>query len=174
MRTKFIQLLSVTALLFGVSVTNILGAFANFDHVGGGATGSITPNAEPGSYTFVGGGNDIWDTTDEFDFANNDTAGDFDVRVRVESFEPTARWSKAGIMAREDLGTGSRNAFPRVTPADVPTGSGGNGANDTRYAYRAGILGANGQHEDCISCVSPAYPNAWVRLQRTEIGRAHV
>jgi len=132
----------------------------NFDHVGTGATGSITPNSEPGSFTLIGGGDDIWDTSDNFDFAHTSITGNFDIRVRVESLEFTATWTKAGIMARETLATDSRMAFDRVTPSA--------GANDTRFSYRTGLTdngGPNGgQHEDGTG--APGYPNAWLRLLR--------
>ncbi len=89
--------------------------------------------------------------------------------MQVVSLQPTARWSKAGIMVRESLAEDSRMVFVRVTPSNVPTGNGGNGANDVILAYRTGnvnVAGDNGgQHEDG-SGFSPAYPNAWIRLQR--------
>ncbi len=139
--------------------------FTNFTHIGGGATGTFITNGL-GSYTFEGGGNDIWSATDEFDYAHFDSTGDFDVRVRVESVEPTARWAKAGLMARENLNGNSRMAFNRVSPADVPTGNGGNGANDTRFAFRTGTT-SGGQGENEAGSGSPGYPNGWLRLQRT-------
>ena len=145
----------------------VLGAFSwaaqaqfTFNHIGGGATGSIITNDQAsGSYTMEGGGNDIWDAADEFDYAHYTQTGNFDVKVRVESLEFTATWTKAGIMARETLNGDSRMAFNRVTPSA--------GANDTRYAYRTGLnnAGSNGgQHEDGSG--NPNYPNAWLRLTR--------
>jgi hypothetical protein len=81
-------------------------------------------------------------------------------------------------MVRETLAEDSRMIFPRVTPLDVPTGNGGNGANDTRLAYRTGrheptaAFGDDhngGRHED----IDPAntigganMPNGWLRLVR--------
>src|SRR5262245_34425368 len=70
--------------------------------IGGGAEGSITKNGD-GSFTVFGGGIDIWDASDAFTFHYLSTSGDFDVKVRVESFEPASRWAKAGLMARESL-----------------------------------------------------------------------
>jgi len=136
-----------------------------FSHIGGGDTGSITPNAEPGSYTMIGGGNDIWSASDEFDFAHTTVTGNFDVRVRVESLEFTATWTKAGLMMRDNIGGSgdplagnARMAFSRVTPSA--------GANDTRYAYRTGqAAGTQGEHEDGSG--QPGYPNAWLRLTRS-------
>jgi hypothetical protein len=112
----------------------------------------------------VGGGNDIWDQRDEFAFAYTEVAGDFDVRVRVDSLELGNNWTKAGLMARESLSEFSRMAFPRVTPDT--------GANDARYAYRTGLDnngGVNGgQHEDCTDCEAqrPGNGHRWLRLVR--------
>src|ERR1043165_6960348 len=94
----------------------VIGAFSwaaqaqfTFSHIGGGATGSIITNdLANGSYTMEGGGNDIWDVADEFDYAHYTQSGNFDVKVRVESLEFTATWTKAGLMARETLNGDSR------------------------------------------------------------------
>lgn len=152
------------ALVAAQAAAGLASAQFNLTSIGGGAVGSLTTNG-PGSYTVVGGGNDIWSGTDEFTFAYATVSGDFDVRVRVESFQPTARWSKAGLMARESLTPTSRMAFNRVTPAEVPTSSGGVGANDTRFGYRTGTSSPQlGEHEDGAG--SPNFPNAWLRLAR--------
>jgi hypothetical protein len=134
--------------------------------LGGGAAGTMTTNA-PGNYTVVMGGNDIWSGSDEFTFHHGRVYGDFDVKVRVESLAPNARSTKAGIMVRETPAGNSRMAFPRVTPPDVPTGSGGNGANDFRFGYRTDpLVATSGEHEDGGQVPVP-YPNAWLRLRRS-------
>ena len=137
--------------------------------IGGNAIGTVTDNGG-GSFTIVGGGNDIWDMVDEFTYGFTEQTGDFDVKVRVESLTPNARWSKAGLMVRETLAEDSRMVFLRVTPPAVATTSGGDGANDTKLAYRTGaadVAGENGgQHEDPADPNAPPYPNAWLRLMR--------
>jgi hypothetical protein len=149
------------------------GLLPNVVNIGGNKIGSATDNPD-NSITIVGGGNDIWDQRDEFTYKYTEMTGDFDVQVRVESLTPNARWSKAGIMVRESLSEFSRMVFPRVTPPDVPTLNGGNGANDVVLAYRTGldnVNGANGgQHEDGPIPYIPAgatHSNAWLRLIRT-------
>src|SRR5687767_4021989 len=164
MRTRTSKPYLAIILTLAWSIACVQAQFS-FQHIGDGETGSVTPNAEPGSFTLVGGGNDIWAGADNFDFAYQMASGDFDVRVRVQSLEPVARWTKAGIMAREALVPASRMAFNRVTPGDVPTGSGGNGANDSRFSYRIGLAtGQQGEFEDGSG--GPQYPNGWLRLQR--------
>jgi hypothetical protein len=121
--------------MYGVVVApgpRLLDKFAN---VGGNAIGTVTAGDNE-TYTIVGGGNDIWDMGDEFSYAYTTQTGDFDIQVRVESFTPNARWSKAGLMVRESLAEDSRMIFLRVAPPDVPTLNGGNGANDMRLGYR--------------------------------------
>src|SRR5688572_11197314 len=160
MRTLTLKPYLAIILTLAWSIAGLQAQF-NFTHVGTGATGSLTPNAEPGSFTLVGGGDDIWDMTDNFDFAHSTIAGDFDIRVRVEALEFTATWTKAGIMARESVADpSSRMAFNRVTPSS--------GANDSRFSYRTGIAGAGGNggnHEDGSG--APGYPDAWLRLVRS-------
>jgi len=154
------------------------GVLSSFVNVGANPVGSATQGGD-GSLTIVGGGNDIWATHDEFAYAYDTKAGDFDVRVRVESITPNARWSKAGIMVRETLAEDSRMVFLRVTPPDVPTGNGGNGANDIKLGYRTGapnVAGeSGGEHEDPGDQNPPPFPNAWLRLTRSgNVFAAHI
>ena len=87
-----------------------------FSHVGRGAADSLTKNAD-GSYTFIGGGNDVWDANGDFDFAYVQACGDF-VSVRVESLEPVARWTKAGVMVRQNLGRENKIGVIRAPLSD--------------------------------------------------------
>jgi len=60
-------------------------------------------------WTIKAGGDDIWGVADQFTFVYKEVSGDFDVSVTVHSLELTNDWSKAGIMARQDISPGSRN-----------------------------------------------------------------
>ena len=140
--------------------------------IGGGPTGSITVNAEPGSFTVQAGGNDIWDTQDEFTFHYTEVVGDFDVRVQVTYIDQASRFTKAGVMARESLNVDSRMAFAKASPYGSFNDNCNNtsGAADVSFMYRtwlAGVGGANGgQHEDRIVS-DPGYPTyQWLRLVR--------
>ena len=141
-------------------------------NIGRNKVGSVTDNGF-GSFTVVGGGNDVWDQTDEFTFAYTEVTGDFDVQVRIDDFTPNARWSKAGLMARESLSEYGRMVFPLITPADVPTTSGGNGGNYTAMGYRTGLDNnggaSGGNHEDrdgANTIGANNLPNGWLRLAR--------
>ncbi len=158
--------LLVGSLLTALLVWNAAAQFT-FTHIGGGATGTLVTNS-PGSYTLDGGGDDIWSGGDNFDFAHYPVTGDLDMRVRVESMEPTAAWSKAGLMVREYQISASRMAFTRSAPPAVPTiaDAARNGVNDVAFMYRTGTTsGPQGEHED--GGILAGYPNAWIRLTRS-------
>ena len=141
-------------------------------NIGRNKVGSVTDHGN-GDFTVVGGGNDVWDQIDEFTFAYTEVTGDFDVQVRIQDFTPNARWSKAGLMARESLSEYGRMVFPLITPANVPTTSGGNGGNYTAMGYRTGLDNnggaSGGNHEDrdgANTIGANNLPNAWLRLAR--------
>ena len=148
--------------LFFDEIPDTLPGFVN---IGQNKVGSVTNNGN-GSYTIVGGGNDIWDQRDEFTYKYTEVTGDFDVQVRVESLTMAATWTKAGIMARETLSEFSRMAFPRVTPT--------NGANDVRFGYRTGLDASagdsGGNHEDCTACEEQRPTNGVTSLRLTRVG----
>ena len=64
-------------------------------------------------FTFKAGGHDIWGEADQFMYAYKEVSGDFDVAVTVHvlDVDHVNDWSKAGIMARQDLSAGSLNVY---------------------------------------------------------------
>jgi uncharacterized repeat protein (TIGR03806 family) len=65
-----------------------------------------------GIWTVVGGGTDIWGTSDQFNFASASATGDATLIARVTSLQnsdPGTGWSKAGLMFRNDNTAGSVN-----------------------------------------------------------------
>jgi regulation of enolase protein 1 (concanavalin A-like superfamily) len=65
-----------------------------------------------GVWTVTGGGGDIWDNADQFNFASTNATGDRTMIVRVTSLQnsdPGSGWSKAGLMFRNDSSAGSAN-----------------------------------------------------------------
>src|SRR5437870_11984212 len=122
MRSVFcrIALLTATITSLGVGLASAAPTLNKDLDIGRNRIGSSTYNGISGSgesYTVIGGGNDIWDNIDEFHYTYTEFCGDFDVKVRVESFTANATWSKAGIMVRESLADDARMLFERVTPA---------------------------------------------------------
>ncbi|MDB6039049.1 MAG: hypothetical protein JWM99_2890 [Verrucomicrobiales bacterium] len=127
---------------------------------------SIVDN-DPGvdsSYSIVGGGNELWGPADKGIFGFFPVTGDFDVKVRVESFEPVHRYAKTGLMVRESVGSGSRMVSlfatptgPTELPPDQPVGE-----DTVEWNFRR----AAGDGSNNIGLGSPGYPNAWLRLAR--------
>jgi len=68
-------------------------------------------NPTTGVIRIRGGGHDIWDQADDFNFTHQSVTGNFQVQVdalTVPTF--TDDWSKGGVMVREDTSQGSRHA----------------------------------------------------------------
>ena len=117
----------------------------------------------------MAGGTDIWDTNDHFHFVYEPKAGDFDVKVRVESLEAVNRWSKAGLMVRESIATGSRNLLVGVDPLGLTRDGqwGGQGQNEYFAQMRAQSDALTGSWMlPTAPATPPPYPNAWFRLKR--------
>jgi endonuclease/exonuclease/phosphatase family metal-dependent hydrolase len=69
-----------------------------------------------GVYTVTGSGVDVWGSADEFRFAYTTLNGDGSVVARVATEDNVNAWTKAGVMVRETLSAGSRQAFMLVSP----------------------------------------------------------
>jgi len=79
-------------------------------------SGSFVDNGD-GSYTVTGSGGDIWGTADAFHYAFRQLTGDGQMTVNVVSITGTSTnaWQKAGVMIRETLDPGSRNAMMEMS-----------------------------------------------------------
>jgi regulation of enolase protein 1 (concanavalin A-like superfamily) len=84
-------------------------AIPNDPAFAGGATSS------GGVITQKGGGDDIWDDTDAFNYAYVQVTGDFQFVTRVTSLQFTNFWAKAGIMLRDNLATDSAFAHMLIS-----------------------------------------------------------
>jgi len=140
----------------------------NFKHtdIGNPAiAGTVT--VDNGGFKITAGGVDIWGVKDEFNFVYIEKTGDFDIVTRIESLSAPHLYTKAGIMAREDLTAGCRHIYFQVFPNNNPRNK-NNGGYEFQYRqlnngemkaiYPAS---ATGTPEFPVS-----YPNTWVRLQR--------
>ena len=79
-----------------------------------GATGSATWNGS--TFTVAGAGADIWDSADALRFVYTTLTGDGTIVTDVTSEQFVANWTKAGVMMRETLDPGSRQALMLVSP----------------------------------------------------------
>ncbi|MBI4603751.1 MAG: hypothetical protein HY721_17490 [Planctomycetes bacterium] len=134
-----------------------VGTWEDARDIGGPCYPGSTVDSGGGSYTVTGGGEDIWQNGDQFQFAYKLAHGDFDMVAHVASrtWAPGSRWGKAGIMARQSLSPRSRYAGIQThgdDPQDAdrfaarPTHGGSNNFEATNLA--------GGEHRD------------WLRLSR--------
>jgi len=70
-----------------------------------------------GTVTIVGAGHDIWDAADGFRYAYTEVSGDFEVAVQITYFERVQEWAKAGLMARQSVDPGAKNALSTAAAA---------------------------------------------------------
>ena len=106
---------------------------------------------------------DIWNTVDGFLFGRREVSGNFDIKTRIQKFTGADQWSKAGLMVRPSTNSNSRMFFMGTTPRTTPiAGQLPNNFFAAQYRDLDGGAPANVQN-----AVPPGYPNAWVRLQRS-------
>jgi len=67
-------------------------------------------SCQSGSVIIKASGTDIWNTADGFRYAYQYVNGDCEMIARIDSFEATNEWAKAGIMVRESLRSNSKMA----------------------------------------------------------------
>lgn len=123
----------------------------NAQDIGNPATpGVLTPVAD--GYNYSGGGTNVSGASDQFTFAQSQRVGDFDLQVRLADLTLSDLWAKAGLMARETLNAGSRNAAVVATPS----------AAGAFFQYR---LNNDGGTTNSGS-LPVNYPNTYLRLKR--------
>ena len=110
--------------------------------------------APVGTYTITGSGADIWADSDEFHFAFKQVTGAIAIIAKVESLENTDPFAKAGVMIRDTLEPGSRNAAVFITPE-----------NGVRFQYRNTAGGITDRF-----FVEGITAPQWVKLERTAGG----
>jgi len=120
-----------------------------------------------GGFDITAGGADVWGVKDEFSFVYIEKTGDFDLAARVESLTATHQYTKAGLMAREDLTPGSRHIYFQIFPDNKPRNK-NNGGFEYQYRQQTG-----GE----MKAIYPArfegtpdfpvtFPDTWIRLKR--------
>lgn len=123
-----------------------------------GKTFSSSVTADKASITANTG--DIWNNNDSMVFAYQQFTGNFDYKVRLESLDKAADWSKAGWMVRTDVNNDgkSRNINLVATP--------GGGLNSGKGLYAFQWRDSNGGGSSSTSGRDASYPNTWIRLAR--------
>ncbi len=127
-----------------------------------------TVTVSDGGFDITAGGADVWGVKDEFNFVYIEKSGDFDLAARVESLTATHLYTKAGLMAREDLTPGSRHIYFQMFPDNKPRNK-NNGGFEYQYRQQTGVE---------MKAIYPAmfdgtpdfpvtFPDTWIRLKRT-------
>lgn len=113
------------------------------------------------------GGADIWGTHDEFHFAYLEHSGNFDLIARIESLKSANLYTKAGLMARENLMGSCRHIYFQVFPTNEARHN-NNGGYEFQYrSLNGGEMfaiyppNAEGTPEFPVN-----FPNTWIRLKR--------
>ncbi|NAS23276.1 PKD domain-containing protein [Herbidospora sp. NEAU-GS84] len=71
---------------------------------------------DAGSFTIKGGGNDVWDQTDEFRYVFQPLQGDGTIIARLTEQTDTHPWAKAGVMIKESATPMAKYAAVALTP----------------------------------------------------------
>ena len=120
-------------------------------------------------FDIMAGGADIWGVKDEFTFVYVERTGDFDLVSRIESLTAANLYTKAGLMARENLTPGCRHIYFQVF-SDNNSRNKNNGGYEFQYRM---------VKDSAMKAIYPkihegtpefpvGYPNTWIRLQRTK------
>lgn len=143
-----------------------------------GAENAVVPVAANG-YDLYSDGIGAWAAYDEATFLYEEITGDFDKQVRVEYQDGSSQWARAGLIARDvpnfgvdratqEGGLASRYQKILVAPVGATlTGPGAAGAADHELNRRLDTGGQTTGATMTGQNAVPAYPNAWIRLQRT-------
>jgi len=140
----------------------------SFKHsdIGNPAIAGTVKVSEDG-FDITAGGVDIWGVKDEFNFSYIERNGDFDIASRIESLSAPHLYTKAGLMAREDLTASCRHVYFQVFPNNNPRNK-NNGGYEFQYRQEKGgeMKAIYPKSSEGTPEFPVAYPNTWIRLQR--------
>lgn len=154
-RTKPI-LLCLCSLFLAVSVgaQTFVGADVGTPALAGSVTGTA-----PGIQTIVGGGDDIWNQSDNFYYVYTSVTGQvWDARVRVHDLQGPDHWSKCELMVRVPDATGIPKG-PDPFFAAMTTRAAGQ--NQVAPQWRP-TRGGSANWDAMGLTIAPTYPNPHV------------
>ncbi len=112
-RRKFALILCFISILLPLAESAWAGLPAGWSDADIGSPGLAgSAGYTNGDWTVTGGGSDIWNAADQFNYASTTVNGDGTIIAEVTSLQnsdPGSGWSKAGIMFRNDSTAGSAN-----------------------------------------------------------------
>ena len=141
---------------------------ASFKHadIGNPAIKGIV-NVSKDGFDITAGGADIWGDKDEFSFIYVERTGDFDLISRIESLTAANQYTKAGIMARENLTPGCRHIYFQVFSDNSPRNKNNGGFEFQYRPVKDSLMKAIYPESFTGSPEFPVvFPNTWIRLQR--------
>jgi hypothetical protein len=142
-----------------------LAAFKHLDIGNPSITGTVKILTD--GVDITAGGADIWGTKDEFSFVYIERSGDFDLAARIESLTAANLYTKAGLMAREDMSPGSRHIFFQVFPNNNARNNNNGGFEFQYRQVKDSLMKAIYPKSSAGTPEFPvAFPNTWIRLQR--------
>ena len=126
-----------------------------------------TFKVQPGGIDIMAAGVDVWGTKDECGFAYIERTGDFDIEARIESLSAANLYTKAGIMAREDLTAGCRHIYFQVF-SDNNQRNKNNGGYEFQYRFArdSSMKAIYPKSATGIPEFPVNFPNTWIRLKR--------
>jgi hypothetical protein len=105
-----------------------------------------------GNILMSGIGSDIYETTDEFNFAYKRLSGDGSITVRIDNIEYTNEWAKAGVMIRPSLDAVAQQVDMICAPS-----------NRVEWMYRATTGGGTTASDTGVNSITIPH---WVRIRR--------
>ena len=146
--SSFVLLLALAAAMpRGAAAQALPSGWASQDIGSPKVAGSATYASS--KFTVAGAGTDIWYAADQFRFAYRQLSGDGVVVARVDSLQQAHVWSKAGVMIRESLSPGAKNAFTLASSA-----------KGLAFQRRTATSGQT------VSTIVAGAPPRWVKIQR--------
>ena len=88
----------------------------------------------------IAGGADVWGVKDQYHFSWFEQSGDFDLVARIESLTSPHMYTKAGLMAREELTDNSRHIIFQVFPDNKPRNKNNGGFEFQDRAIQTGEM----------------------------------
>jgi regulation of enolase protein 1 (concanavalin A-like superfamily) len=144
-----------------------LASFKHRDIGNPSITGTV--KIQENGINITAGGTDIWGVKDEFNFVYIECTGDFDLVSRIESLTAANLYTKAGLMAREDLTPGCRHIYFQVF-SDNNARNKNNGGYEFQYRQvkDSSMKAIYPKTAGDVREFPVNYPNTWIRLQRVK------
>ena len=115
----------------------------------------------------VAGGADVWGKHDEFHFGYKQMRGDFDISVQILGLSAAHAYTKAGIMARENLTDDSPHVYYQVFPDNRARNKNNGGCEFQYRMVKTGDMKAiyPADAVDKTEC-KVDFPNTYIRMKR--------